>query len=107
MASAGEIANIVSAVYDYLDSDSAAAAYLKTCMLAADHDILYVPDGVPAAKKYGSWDYAYHDVAIVYAKHPYWIVCMTDQGDENVDFPEEPTQAMQTLGQLVYEYWNP
>lgn len=107
MASAGEIANIVSAVYDYLDSGSAAAAYLKTCMLAADHDILYVPDGVPAAKKYGSWDYAYHDVAIVYAKHPYWIVCMTDQGDENVDFPEEPTQAMQTLGQLVYEYWNP
>ena len=66
-----------------------------------------LPDGVPAAKKYGSWDYAYHDVAIVYAKHPYWIVCMTDQGDENVDFPEEPTQAMQTLGQLVYEYWNP
>ena len=107
MASAGEIANIVSAVYDYLDSGSAAAAYLKTCMLAADHDILYVPDGVPAAKKYGSWDYAYHDVAIVYAKHPYWIVCMTDQGDENIDFPEEPTQAMQTLGQLVYEYWNP
>lgn len=43
----------------------------------------------------------------MYAKHPYWIVCMTDQGDENVDFPEEPTQAMQTLGQLVYEYWNP
>ena len=107
MASTGEFANIVSAVYDYLDSGSAAAAYLKTCMLAADHDILYVPDGVPAAKKYGSWDYAYHDVAIVYAKHPYWIVCMTDQGDENVDFPEEPTQAMQTLGQLVYEYWNP
>ena len=107
MASTGEFANIVSAVYDYLDSGSAAAAYLKTCMLAADHDILYVPDGVPAAKKYGSWDYAYHDVAIVYAKHPYWIVCMTDQGDENLDFPEEPTQAMQTLGQLVYEYWNP
>ena len=107
MASTGEFANIVSAVYDYLDSGSAAAAYLKTCMLAADHDILYVPDGVPAAKKYGSWDYAYHDVAIVYAKHPYWIVCMTDQGDENIDFPEEPTQAMQTLGQLVYEYWNP
>ena len=107
MASTGEFANIVSAVYDYLDSGSAAAAYLKTCMLAADHDILYVPDGVPAAKKYGSWDYAYHDVAIVYARHPYWIVCMTDQGDENVDFPEEPTQAMQTLGQLVYEYWNP
>lgn len=50
MASTGEFANIVSAVYDYLDSGSAAAAYLKTCMLAADHDILYVPDGVPAAK---------------------------------------------------------
>ena len=43
MASTGEFANIVSAVYDYLDSGSAAAAYLKTCMLAADHDILYVP----------------------------------------------------------------
>lgn len=107
MVSVGEFANIVSAVYNYLDSDSAAAAYLKTCMLAADHDILYVPDGVPAAKKYGSWDYAYHDAAIVYAKHPYWIVCMTDQGNEEIDFPEEPTQAMQTLGQLVYEYWNP
>lgn len=51
MASTGEFANIVSAVYDYLDSGSAAAAYLKTCMLAADHDILYVPDGVPAPPK--------------------------------------------------------
>lgn len=69
--------------------------------------ILYVPGGVPPRQKVWQLGYAYHDVAIVYAKHPYWIVCMTDQGDENVDFPEEPTQAMQTLGQLVYEYWNP
>ena len=37
MASAGEFANIVSAVYDYLDSGSAAAAYLKNPVcLAAD-----------------------------------------------------------------------
>lgn len=106
MVSTAEYANIVSAVYSYLETDSPAAALLKNCMLAADHDILYVPANVPAAKKYGSWDYAYHDAAIVYARNPYWIVCMTDQGKKEEDFPQEPTQAMQTLGQLVYEYWN-
>lgn len=106
MVSAAEYANVVSAVYSYLETDSPSAAWLKSCMLAADHDILYVPSNVPAAKKYGSWDYAYHDAVIVYARHPYWIVCMTDQGTQEEDFPQEPTQAMQTLGQLVYEYWN-
>ena len=75
-------------------------------MLAADHEILYVPKGVAAAKKYGSWDYAYHDTAIVYAAHPYILVCMTDQGDAAVDFPPAATAAMQELGKRVYEGLN-
>ena len=62
--------------------------------------------GSAAAKKYGSWDYAYHDTAIVYAAHPYILVCMTDQGDAAVDFPPAATAAMQELGKRVYEGLN-
>ena len=73
------------------------------CFLDAEHTALYVPDGVEAAKKYGSWDYAFHDFAIVYAERPYILCCMTDQGDQNVDFPPQVVSAMQQLGQLVYQ----
>lgn len=104
--SARDLGLAMEALYAYFETDSENAACLQQCFLAADHDILYVPEGVSAAKKYGSWDYAYHDAAIVYAAHPYLLVCMTDQGDEEVDFPAQPTAAMQTLGQIVYDWLN-
>lgn len=94
---------LMRALYEYFDTGTSTALQLMDCFLDAEHTALYIPEGVEAAKKYGSWDYAFHDLTIVYAEHPYILCCMTDQGDQNVDFPPEAVAAMQELGQLIYE----
>ena len=93
---------LMQALYEYFDTETSTALQLMDCFLDAEHTALYIPEGVEAAKKYGSWDYAFHDLAIVYAEHPYILCCMTDQGDQNVDFPPAVVAAMQELGQLIY-----
>ena len=94
---------LMQALYDYFETGTGTALQLMDCFLDAEHTALYIPEGVEAAKKYGSWDYAFHDFTIVYAEHPYILCCMTDQGDQNVDFPPAVVEAMQELGQLIYE----
>lgn len=97
---------LMNALYEYFDTDTELARQLRACFLDAGHTALYIPVGVEAAKKYGSWDAAFHDMAIVYAAHPYILCCMTDQGDAEIDFPAAPVAAMQQLGQLVYSQLN-
>lgn len=89
------------ALYDYFETGSENALKLQESFLAADHDLLYCP--APAAKKYGSWDQALHDMAIVYAERPYIISMFTDWGDAEVSFPEEGRERMQQVGQLAAE----
>lgn len=89
------------ALYDYFETGTDNALQLKEAFLAADHDLLYCP--APAAKKYGSWDLALHDMAIVYAERPYIISMFTDWGDEDVSFPEEGRERMQQVGRLAAE----
>lgn len=89
------------ALYDYFETGSVNALKLQESFLAADHDLLYCP--APAAKKYGSWDQALHDMAIVYAERPYIISMFTDWGDAEVSFPEEGRERMQQVGQLAAE----
>lgn len=98
---------MMEALYRYFETGTATALQLQQCFFDAGHDALYIPAGVNAAKKYGSWDYAFHDLAIVYAEHPYILCCMTDQGNAEVDFPAAPVAAMQALGQMVCEQLNP
>lgn len=105
--SVADAGRTMEALYDYFETGTDTAQKLRQCFLDAGHTALYIPDGVSAAKKYGSWDYAFHDLAIVYADHPYILCCMTDQGDAEVDFPAAPVAAMQTLGQMVCEQLNP
>lgn len=99
-----DTASVMVELYNYFGSDAENAAFLQECFLGAEHEILYVPQSVPAAKKYGSWDYAYHDAVIVYAENPYVLCCMTDQGNTDEDFPAAPTAAMQALGKLAYQF---
>lgn len=87
------------ALYDYFETGTEDAQQLQQAFMAADHDLLYCP--APAAKKYGSWDLALHDMAIVYAERPYIISMFTDWGDEDVSFPEEGRERMQQVGQLA------
>lgn len=97
---------MMKALYDYFETGSDTALQLQGCFLDAVHTALYVPEGTPAAKKYGSWDYAFHDLAIVYADHPYILCCMTDWGDKNIDFPAAAVESMQALGRMVYAQLN-
>lgn len=98
-----DVGTTMKALYDYFDSDAPNAYDLKRCFIEADHRMLYVPEQTLTAKKYGSWQFAYHDAAIVYGKFPYILCVMSDQGLEAVDFPEEPTETMQQLGKLVWK----
>lgn len=93
----------LQALYGYFESGASNAQWLWQVFCAADHDLLYVPEGVQAAKKYGSWELALHDEMIVYAERPYLIACFTAWGEESVDFPPEAAGVMQQLGKLVYE----
>lgn len=102
MMTVKDIGATMKALYDYFETESSNAYNLKRCFLTSGHEVLYTPEKVPTAKKYGSWQYAYHDAAIVYGKYPYVLCVMSDRGLETVDFPEEPTQTMQELGKLVW-----
>ncbi len=97
---------MMKALYEYFETGTDTALQLQDCFLDAAHTALYVPEDVPAAKKYGSWDYAFHDLTIVYADHPYILCCMTDWGDQNIDFPATAVETMQALGRMVYTQLN-
>lgn len=101
-----ELAAAMQALYAYTESDAANALFLRACFGQPGYKALYLPAGYHVVSKYGSWDGAFHDAAIVYAPHPYLLCCMTDQGDSTVDFPPEPVAAMQTLGQMAWECLN-
>lgn len=101
--SAADGAAAMAALYRYAASGAANAGWLTDCFCAADHDVLYVPDGVRAAKKYGSWDGAFHDQALVFARRTYVVSCYTDRGDRNIDFPPAAVEVMQQFGRLAYD----
>lgn len=106
MVSAADNALTMQTLYRYFASGASNGAWLRQQFCKATHEALYVPDGVAAAKKYGSWDGAFHDEIIVYAAHPYLLCCCTAWGDTEVDFPPEAVSVMQALGRMVYEDLN-
>ena len=103
MCTVTDMAAVWNALYAYFESGAPHAAFLQGCFFDADHPGLSWPEYAPAARKYGSWDGAFHDAALVYAVRPYILVCMTNQGSESVDFPQEPVTAMEQLGGMIEE----
>lgn len=55
----------------------------------------------PMAKKYGSWDGALHDMAIVYSGEPYLIAVLSDWGVEGEEFPAEGVSRIWAIGELA------
>lgn len=99
-----DLAAAMQALYDYTEGDAANAKFLRVCFGQTEYEGLYLPTGYRAISKYGSWDAAFHDAAIVFGPHPYLLCCMTDQGDTDIDFPPAPVAAMQELGKTVWWY---
>ena len=98
-----DVAKTLTYLYNYFESDSLNGQRLKDSYTKAVHNYLWFPEDVEVAKKYGSWTDAFHDIAIVYADHPYLIACMTDAG-EIAHFRTDAVNYMQELGKLAYDY---
>lgn len=97
--SSRDAVNILLAMEDYFESDAPHAAALKQAFLDADHPML--ESEYDMAKKYGSWEYALHDMAIVYADEPYCIAVLTSWGSAETDFPEPGTSRITEIGTLA------
>lgn len=97
--SARDAGNILQALYRYFASGSPAAQQLETAFRDSSHPML--ESRWPMAKKYGSWDGALHDMAIVYADTPYCIAVLTGWGDRQVDFPEPGAGQITEIGRLA------
>lgn len=98
-----DAAKTLTYLYNYFESDSLNGQRLKDSYIQAVHNYLWFPENIEVAKKYGSWTDAFHDIAIVYADHPYLIACMTDAG-EIAHFRTDAVNYMQELGKLAYDY---
>ena len=88
------------ALYEYFETGTENARQLKQAFLDAQHDYLWFP--APAAKKYGSWDNAFHDMGIVYSERPYILSVFTSYGTQD-EPPAEGIEMMQQFGHLVAE----
>ena len=97
--SARDAGNLLVALAEYVETDSDNAAALKEAMLAADHPLL--ESDWPMARKYGSWEDALHDMAIVYSDDPYCIAVLTSWGDTEQDFPEPGASRIREIGHLA------
>lgn len=98
-----DAAKTLSYLYNYFKSDSLNGQRLKDSYTQAVHNYLWFPEDVEVAKKYGSWTDAFHDIAIVYADHPYLIACMTDAGEIG-HFRTDAVNYMQELGKFAYDF---
>ena len=88
----------MQALYDYFETGTEDAEQLKQAFLDAQHDYLWFP--APAAKKYGSWDSAFHDMGICYSQRPYILSVFTSYGTQD-EPPAEGIEMMQQFGHLV------
>ena len=97
--SSHDAVKILVALWNYFGSDAPNAEMLEQAFLDADHPML--ESEYDMAKKYGSWEYALHDIAIVYADEPYCIAVLSDWGDAETDFPEPGTSQITEIGNLA------
>jgi len=75
---AEEAGRFAKEIYNYIEGDNMYSAIFKTDLMSTTNRLI-VSD-YPIARKYGWWDDAYHDMAIVYSPSPYILVIMSDTG---------------------------
>ncbi len=59
----------------------------------------------PMARKYGWDEHAYHDMAVVYASHPYLIAILTDKSVGASEDRQNFTTVTNMLEQMLQEHW--
>ena len=88
-ATATDLGKSMKKIYEFFENDTYYAPSMKKTMMESIHTVM-IGSGVSPKKiahKYGWDDGAYHDMAIVYDKHPYVLVIMSDMdsGGSNVN----------------------
>ncbi|MDR2167678.1 MAG: class A beta-lactamase-related serine hydrolase [Clostridiales bacterium] len=73
---AAEMGLLLRHIHEFFESDSIYARHFQYSMFHSDVPMI-VAD-YPVAQKYGHWDGAFHDMAIVYAPSPYILVILSD-----------------------------
>jgi hypothetical protein len=76
-----DAAHYAGLIYDYIEKPGANNERLRDDLLTAPRE--YIKADFPIANKYGMWDGAMHDMAIVYADSPYILVILSDWGSSH------------------------
>lgn len=71
-------------LYYLINNTGDYGAELEEYFLIADQNYLDIKDSnISAIHKYGEYENVYHDIGIVYDKHPYSVVILTNEGNKN------------------------
>jgi hypothetical protein len=90
-------------VYLYLQDGKYSDELYDAFSMGYTDNLLSVPDNTDYVEKYGSWDYAFHDEIAVLSDTPYILICYTDYGDSEVDFPDDAVKVMNDTGEIAYD----
>ena len=93
---AADFGLVMQYVHEFIESDTPYARHLQYSMLNSDVPIIMSDYHI--AQKYGHWQGAFHDVAIIYAPSPYILVVLT-----NLD-QLEPFHAFYEISMLFQNF---
>ncbi len=88
----------MNAIYNFIKDNNELGEELKSFFLNAEQNDLAVPEyHVEAAHKYGEYKEFYHDIGIVYDKHPYLIAILTKEGRKDFE------NIVKDINKKIYE----
>lgn len=85
-------------VYKFINENGELGKELKNYMISAEQNGLSLDKyGIQAAHKYGEYSPNYHDLGIVFSKHPYRVVILTKEYGKNM------VSKIQDINNKIYE----
>jgi hypothetical protein len=95
---AAEAGLMMLKIHEYIQTSSDYAGHFHYSLLNSDVPIII--SDYPTAQKYGHWEGAFHDMAIVHAPSPYILVIMSDL------FTTAPFHAFEEISVLIQGFNN-
>ena len=94
----------MQAIYEFINSNPELGNELKTYFINAEQNGLALPENnIEAAHKYGEYANTYNDIGIVYDKHPYILVVLTEEGEKDFkSITKDISKKIYELHKLYY-----
>ena len=98
----------MQAIYEFINSNPELGNELKTYFINAEQNGLALPENnIEAAHKYGEYANTYNDIGIVYDKHPYILVVLTEEGEKDFkSITKDISKKIYELHKLYYSNRN-